>query len=161
MSVLKGWELSPDRKELYDKIIEQDPIEDPILISKCRLGKNHGLLVVSDNGFAWALKFSFRSSWWDMGKTKWVRWHDVSRIIPAKPKKGYIKVECYKRKNGELVTKRSGTPKVFRWKVIVERNKGEDKSHFKQRRSDFYRLMEEIYNRNKPSEIPVTSDSRM
>lgn len=160
MAVLEGWELSPDRKEKFDKMMADDDIGEPILISKCKLGKEHGLLIVSDNGFAWRIKVGFNTPLYKSGTSKWVRWHDVSRIIPDKPSKGRIKIECFKRKNGALKMKK-GKPKTFRWRATVERNKGEDKAYFKERRKDFYRLMNEIYERNKVEQPPAASDSRI
>jgi len=157
---MEGWELSPDRKKVFEKMMATDPIGDPILISKCQLGRQYGTLIVSNNGFAWRLKGGYRTSVYQIGTTKWVRWHDVSRIIPEKPEKGVIKIECFKRKKGNLVVKK-GKPKIFRWRAIVNQNKGEKKHHFIERRKDFYRLMNEIFERNKVLQIPEVSDSRM
>jgi len=164
MTVLEGWELTPDRRERFDKIMDEYDIGDPILISKCKLAKRHGLLVVSDKGFAWRFKMSFASAniWRaTSGKSKWIRWHDVARIIPEKERKGKIKIEMYKRKGDGTLKMRWGKPKVFRWRAIVQRNRGEDKRHFKGRRKDFYRLMNEIYKRNKVEQPPPYSDSNM
>lgn len=158
--VLKGWELSPDRQGMYDKIMSEDDMGEAVITSKCKLGKEHGLLVVSDNGFAWRLKIGFNTPMYKAGTSKFVRWHDVANITAKNAEKGVLLIECYKRKKGSLVMKK-GTPKVFRWKATLERNKDEDKNHFIERRKDFYRLMTEIFERNKVEQPPSASDSRM
>lgn len=158
--VLKGWELSPDRKSMYDKIVSEDDLGETLLTSKCKLGREHGLIVVSNNGFAWRLKIGFNTPMYKAGTSKFVRWHDVADIKAKSEDKGVLLIECYKRKKGTLVNK-GGKPKTFRWKATLERNKDEDKGHFVARRKDFYRLMKEIYERNKVEQPPEVSDSRM
>jgi hypothetical protein len=131
-----------------------------LLTSKCKLGSQHGTLLVSDNGFAWDLKAGFNTPMYKMGTSKWVRWHDVSQILPLNETKGVLKIECFKRKNGALIMKK-GNPLIFAWKATLEPNKGEDNVHFAARRKDFYRIMSEIFERNKSDQIPNVSDSRI
>ncbi len=49
---MEGWEVSTDRKEVFEKMINMDSIVEPIITSKCVLGNENGFLIVSDNGFA-------------------------------------------------------------------------------------------------------------
>jgi len=161
MPFLDGWELSPDREGMLDKIMESDPVGEPILTSKCGLDRENGLIVVGENGFSWRIKAGFGTSMYSMGKSKWVRWGDVDEIIPAKPEKGVIKIQMYKRdKDGNLVMK-GNKPKVTKWKLSVDRNKEEDKNHYINRRKDFFRLMNELYEKYKSPEPPAVSDSRI
>ncbi|TXT61872.1 MAG: hypothetical protein BAJALOKI1v1_1090010 [Promethearchaeota archaeon] len=160
MPMIEGWEVSPDRKKVLEKMLSTDPIGEPLLVSKCQLQADRGTIIASDNGFSWRIKMTGNTALIKAGKSKWVRWYDVNQIINEKPNKGMIKIEMFKRKKGALVTK-NGKPKVFRWRFILNRKKNEPKDHFKQRRQDFYRVMNEIFQRNKPDEIPAVSDSRM
>ncbi|TFF84825.1 MAG: hypothetical protein EU518_02140 [Promethearchaeota archaeon] len=161
MTILDGWELSPDRQGMFDKIMESDPVGEPIITSKLKLDKENGLIIVGENGFSWRIKAGFSTPMISMGKSKWVRWGDVDEIIPAKPEKGVIKIQMYKRdKEGNLVMKK-GNPKILKWKLTVNRNKNEDKNHFINRRKDFYRLMNELHEKYKSPEPPATSDSRI
>ncbi len=52
MPIMSGWEVSPDRVDKFEKMLNTDPVGDPIITSKCRLGKDNGLLVASNNEFA-------------------------------------------------------------------------------------------------------------
>ncbi len=143
-------------------MMSTDAVGEPIIISKCKIGKSYGLLVVSDNGFAWRIQYSFmRDGLKDIGKSKWVRWYDVERIIPDKPKKGRIKIEIVKRKKGKLIKDGRGNPKITRWRLTASQNRGELYSHFVNRRKDFYRIIQEIFEKNKTDKIPITSDSRI
>ncbi len=160
MPVMEGWELSSDRKDVFDKMVSSDPIGDVLITSKCKLGSEHGTLLVSDNGFAWRLKVGFNTPMYKTGTSKWVRWHDVSQIIPLNEAKGVLKIECFKRKKGSLIMKK-GNPAVFAWKATLEQNKGEDKVHFTERRKDFYRIMSDIFEKNKTTPPPEISDSRV
>lgn len=163
MTVLEGWELSPDRRKKFDQLMIQFDVGDPILISKCKLATRQGLIVVSDNGIFWRLKVTAglvlkypHNPWLQMselkfGNNKWIRWENIHRLIPEKPRKGKIKIEMYRRdREGNIRRKRSGKPVVFRWRATLKRNKGENRKHFKARRRDFYRLLNEIFQRNKP-----------
>ena len=80
MPIMDGWEVSSDRMEKYEKMISQDSVGDPIITSKCKLNKDLGFLVASNNGFAWRIQAGMRTSMYSMGKSKWIRWHDVDRI---------------------------------------------------------------------------------
>lgn len=95
-----------------------------------------------------------------MGKSKWIRWHDVDRIDLKK--EGfiltYIKV---RQKDGTLKIDGKGNPKLKKWALILNRNKDEDKGHFAQRRSAFFSVMSDIFNQNKGDTNPPTSDSRI
>ena len=94
-----------------------------------------------------------------MGKSKWVRWHDVNNI--QLQKSGVIILWVNKRKNTELIIDGKGNPKQKKWKLILQQNKGEPKPHFRQRQADFFNIFAEIYNRNRVETIPSTSDSRI
>jgi hypothetical protein len=157
----EGWELSSDRQEKFDKMLSTDPIGDPIITSKCMLGSDNGFLVASNNGFAWRIQIGFGTTApaFKAGKSKWVRWHDVANFIPKKP--GMILAELKIRKNGALVTDKKGAPKTKRWRLILRKNKDEEKDHFKQRAASFYDVMMEIFNQYKTDENPPTSDSRI
>lgn len=160
MPIINGWEISPDRVEKYNKMLSTDPVGDTILTSKCRLGKDNGLIVVSDNGFAWRIQAGMGTSMYSMGKSKWVRWHDVSRVDPKKD--GFILTYIKVRdKNGNIKVDGKGNPKLKKWPLILRQNKNEEKGHFVQRRSDFYNIMSDIFNRNKVDTDPPTSDSRI
>ena len=157
---MSGWEVSPDRLAKYEKMLGSDPVGDPVITSKCRLGKNNGLLVVSNAGFAWRIQAGYSTSMYSMGKSKWVRWHDVDRIDLKK--EGflltYIKV---RQKNGSLKIDGKGNPKLKKWALILNKNKNEEKGHFLQRRSAFFPVMSDIFNQNKGDTDPPTSDSRI
>ena len=157
MPIREGWELSPDRKEQYDLLIEKYPVGEPILISKCRFEPENGLMVVSDNGFAWRMKAGFKGSFGVHGKYKWIRWHDFAEI--KLKKKGQLLLFVKKRKNGELILNRKGQPKTTKYIITLKPNQGEEKSKWKQRREGFYDIITEIYNRNKGDSDPPTSDT--
>ncbi|MHA2430108.1 MAG: hypothetical protein ACXACC_03630 [Promethearchaeota archaeon] len=160
MPIMEGWEVSPDRVEKYEKMMGQDDVGDPIITSKCRLSKENGFMVMSDNGFAWRIQITaMRGSMYSAGKSKWVRWHDVNNIQLQKP--GVIIVWVNKRKHGDLIIDGKGNPKLKKWKLILQQNKNEPKDHFRRRQSMFFDIMAEIYNRNRVEEIPSTSDSRI
>ncbi len=158
-NLLEGWEVSPDRINMYEKILSTDPIGDPIITSKCVLDNENGFLIVSDNGFSWRIKMGMRSGLASSGKSKWVRWHDVANIIPKKY--GQILVELKIRKKGSLLIDKKGIPKIKKWKLTIRQNKGEQKDHFRQRQPNFNQIMSEIHNKNKVDIDPPTSDSRM
>ena len=161
MPIMSGWEVSPDRIEKFEKMMSKDAVGDPIITSKCRLNKENGFLIASDNGFAWRIHITaMRGSMYSSGKSKWVRWHDVDRIDLKK--EGvllvYIKLRA---KDGTLKIDGKGNPKLKKWPLILDRNKDEDKGHFVQRRSAFFSVMSDIFNQNKGDSNPPTSDSRM
>ena len=158
-SILEGWEISSDRMEYYEKIISTDPVGNPIITSKCKLDRENGLLIVSDNGFAWRIRMGFTTGFGSIGKSKWVRWHDVSNITPRK--EGVILVELKIRKYGSLLLDGAGNPRKKRWKFTIQQNKDEPRPNFIQRQQNFNNIMSEIYNRNKGETDPPTSDSRM
>ncbi len=160
MPIIEGWEISPDRVEMLEKILETDPVGDPVITSKCMLDREMGLLVASNNGFAWRIKFTYGTSYFSAGKSKWVRWHDVAGFIPKKP--GVLNVELKLRgKNGELVLDKKGNSKIKKWRLIVNKNKGEEKQHFKQRIQVFDQVLIDLWNKNKGDSDPPTSDSRI
>ena len=156
--MLKGWEVSTDRIDKYEKMMSKNPIGDPIITSKCKLDKENGLLVVSYNGFAWRIKVGPFTNAWDSKKSKWLRWHDVINVIPKKA--GEIQVEITQRKNGSLNLDKKGSPKTKRWKFKIQANKGEQKAHWQQRQQSFNNIMLDIFNRNRGEGAPETSDSR-
>lgn len=160
MPIMSGWEVSSDRIEKYEKMIGQDPIGDPIITSKCKLGKDIGFLVASTNGFSWRIQGGMRTSMYSMGKSKWVRWHDVDKIDLKK--EGvllvYIKV---REKNGPLKIDGKGNPKLKKWLLVLNQNKDEDKGHFRQRQAAFFGIVSDIFNQNKGDTNPPTSDSRI
>ena len=164
--LIKGWEVSPDRIDKYEKMISSDPIGDPIITSKCVLDSENGLLIVSDNGFAWRIKMGFRHAGimraaMSSGKSKWIRWHDVANMITTK--NSQVRVELKIRKKGSLILDKKGNYKVKRWKLTIRQNKGEPKAQWKQRLESYNNIMLEIFNRNKVEKgnDPPTSDSRL
>ena len=160
MPIISGWEVSPDRVEKYEKMMSSDDIGDPIITSKCKLGKDNGFLIASNNGFAWRIQAGMSSSMYSMGKSKWVRWHDVSRIDLKKDGflLAYVKV---RDKNGTLKLDGKGNPKLNKWPLILKPHKNEDKGHVMQRSSNFYKIMSDLFNQNKGDTDPPTSDSRI
>ncbi|MFX1495122.1 MAG: hypothetical protein ACFFBZ_12625 [Promethearchaeota archaeon] len=160
MPIMEGWEVSPDRVEKYEKMMGQDDVGDPIITSKCRLSKENGFLVVTDNGFAWRIQVTYmRGSYMSMGKSKWVRWHDVGHIQQKKP--GVIILWVNRRKKGELIIDGKGNPKQKKWLLILQQNKEEPKPHFRQRQADFFNIFSQIYERNRVETSPPMSDSRI
>lgn len=159
MPITKGWEVSPDRIKMYDKIMASYPIGDPIFTSKCKLNKDNGLLVVSDRGFAWRIKMGMGSSYYSAGKSKWIRWHDVANIIPTK--NGQILIEIKIRKDGSLILDKYSYPKIKKWKLTIKPSKGEQKSFWLQRLQNFNQFISAIYNQNTVETDPPTSDSIM
>jgi len=159
MPVMEGWEVSHDRIGKFEKMMAQAPIGDPIITSKCKLDKENGLLVVSDNGFAWRIQMGMGTARWSAGKNKWVRWHDVASIIPKK--QGQSQVVLKIRKNGTLKLDKKGNCKTKSWKLTLNRNKDEQKPHFKLRQEAFNNILSEIYGRNRVETDPPTSDSKM
>jgi len=101
----EGWEVSPDRQYKFEKMLRTDDVGDPILTSKCFHQHNTGLLMVSNKGIAWRKKTgvydAMSSAPWTSKSSRWVRWHDVARLIPLDP--GAILVEVKKRKKGSLL----------------------------------------------------------
>ncbi len=160
MPIMSGWEVSPDRVEKYEKIMSSDPVGDPIITSKCKLGNENGFLVASNNGFSWRIKMGMGTSMYSSGKSKWIRWHDVSRIDLKKVGIIYAYIKA-RDKNGNLKVDGRGDPKLKKWALKCHPNKNEDKGHYVQRRADFYNIMSDIFNQNKSDTDPPTSDSRM
>jgi hypothetical protein len=172
LPIIEGWEISHDRVEIYEKIMSTDPVGEPILTSKCRLDEKtgsflvghvgNGLLVVSENGFAWRIKVGVDitgiSHMTKTGKSKWVRWYDIANIIPVKP--GQIWVHIKKRKGGVLLDKK-GRYRVIKWKLTLIKNKYEQGLHFKQRRALFGNLMIDLFNQKRVEIDSPTSDSRV
>lgn len=156
---MEGWDLSPDRTNLYAEIMSTFPVGDPIIISKCNLNTDNGLLIVSNNGFAWKFQIRLMSNIYDIGKSKWIRWHDVDEITPNK--NGQVIVEIKVRKKGALIVDKKGDPKIIKWKLTVQQNKDEKKDHFKEREESFYTILSEIYKKNRIEKDPLESDSIM
>ncbi|NVM44880.1 MAG: hypothetical protein HWN79_08180 [Candidatus Lokiarchaeota archaeon] len=161
MPIMSGWEVSSDRVEKFEKMMSQDAVGDPIITSKCRLGKENGFFIASDNGFAWRIQITaMRGSPYSSGKSKWVRWHDVDRIDLKK--EGvlilFIKVRT---KDGTLKIDGSGNPKLKKWPIILQQNKNEEKGVFRQRQAAFFGIMSDIFNQKKVDTNPPTSDSRI
>ncbi|MFX1488310.1 MAG: hypothetical protein ACFFBI_04125 [Promethearchaeota archaeon] len=138
--------------------MSKDDVGEPVITSKCKLNKEIGFLVVSENGFAWRIKAGFSTSYYSMGKSKWVRWHDVAEIIQKKP--GVLLVSVKLRKDGALVLKK-GIAKVKRWKLTLNKNKDEPGEHFKQRQADFFGIITQVFEHNRGEGDPPTSDSRI
>ena len=158
MPIMSGWEVSPDRVEKFEKILSSDPVGDPIITSKCRLGKDNGLLVAGNNGFAWRIQTGYGTAMYSMGKSKWVRWHDVDRIDQKGFLLVYIKVRA---KNGPVKLDGKGNPKLKKWRLLLNKNKDEEKGHFMQRAAAFHKIMSDIFDQNKGDTDPPTSDSRI
>jgi len=161
MPILEGWEVSSDRVEKYEKMMSTDNVGDVILTSKCRLNKENGFIIASNNGFAWRITITaMRGSPMRSGKSKWVRWHDVDRIDLKKV--GVLYAYVKKRdSNGALKLDGKGMVKIKKWPLIVQQNKNEDKGHFRQRQAAFFNIMSDIFNQNKGDTDPPTSDSRI
>ena len=153
MPIMSGWEVSPDRIEKYDKIMSIDDVGEPIITSKCKLGPNNGYIVASNNGFAWRIE---RGG----GFSKWIRWHDVDRIDLKREGflLAYIKV---REKNGILKLDGKGIPKLKKLALQLRQNNNEEYGHYLQRRSNFYQIISDIFNRNKGDTDPPTSDTRL
>ena len=160
MPIIEGWEVSPDRVEKFEKMLSSDPVGDPLMTTKCILGKENGFLVASTNGFAWRIQTGYGTRMTSMGKSKWVRWHDVERIDLKKDGMilVYLKV---RQKNGPVKLDGKGNPKLKKWRLIMRKNKSEEKAHFVQRRSDFFKVISDIFNQYKGDSDPPTSDTRM
>ncbi|MFX1478745.1 MAG: hypothetical protein ACFFCI_11505 [Promethearchaeota archaeon] len=158
MPVLEGWEISSDRVDMFQKIMSKDDVGEPVITSKCKLNNDIGFMVVSENGFAWRIKVGYRTSYMSMGKSKWVRWHDVAEIIQKKP--GVLLVSVKLRKDGALVLKK-GIAKVKRWKLTLNKNKDETGEHFKQRQADLFGIITQVFEQNRGEGDPPTSDSRI
>ena len=137
----------------------KDDVGEPVITSKCKLNKEIGFLVVSENGFAWRIKAGFSTSYMSMGKSKWVRWHDVAEILPKKP--GVVIVVVKLRKDGALIIDKKGFAKIKRWKLTLNKNKDEPGEHFKQRQADFHSIISQVFEQNKGEGDPPTSDSRI
>lgn len=168
MPMIEGWECSTDRIEKYQKMVATDPIGDPIIVSKCALDNDNGLLVVSDAGFGWRIQMGMRQISGgairiagSAGKSKWVRWHDVGDIILKKPNQILIRPKL--RKNGVLVLDKKGNYKLKKWKLTLGKSKGEQKADWRKRLDTFHTIIMDIYNRNRvdKGKDPASSDSRM
>lgn len=166
MPIKEGWEISPDRMKWYEKMSEMDPIGDPVITSKCKLGSNNGFLIVGSNGFSWRIKISGAEIFWagalaaiDSGKNKWVRWYDVANITPKED--GLVIVELKLRKNGALQLDKKGKPKTIKWRLRVAQNKDEKSANWLSRFYTFNDVMLEIFNQYKVETDPPLSDSRM
>ena len=159
MPIIPGWELSSDRGDMFNKMMGMDPIGDPLLTSKCKLDADNGLLIVSETGFSWRLKMGMNTPLMSAGKSKWVRWHDIADIMPKKD--GVLILFVKVRKDSALIVDKKGNPKIKKWRLILNANKNEDKHHFIERRAQFNTLMIEIFNHNKGTVDPPTSDSRI
>jgi len=162
--ILEGWNVSPDRIKMYEKMIGMDPIGDPILTSKCVLDNENGFLIVSDNGFAWRIKMGMRQASvmraaMSSGKSKWVRWHDVANITPKKNGQSLVALKI--RKKGTVILDKKGNYKIKKWKLTIRQNKGEPKADWRVRQSSFNNMILEIFNHNKVETDPETSDTRM
>jgi len=161
MPIMSGWDVSTDRIGKYEKMISTDPVGDPIITSKCRLARENGFIIASNNGFAWRIQMTaMRGSMYSSGKSKWVRWHDVDRIDLKKEGVliSYIKVRT---KSGTLKVDGNGNPKLKKWPLILQQNKNEEKSHFRQRQAAFFGIMSDIFNQYKGDTDPPISDSRI
>jgi len=142
-------------------MMDTDNVGDPIITSKCRINQENGFLVASNNGFAWRIQITYgRGSIYSSGKSKWVRWHDVDRLDLRKPGviNAFVKI---RNKDGTLKIDKKGNPKLVKFGLILQQNKNEEKTHFRQRQADFFGILEDIFNRNKGDSDPPTSDSRM
>ena len=137
-----------------------DPIGDPIITSKCKRRDDKGFLIASNNGFAWRIKLQM-SPYAELyaGKSRWVRWHDVHDITGKRD--GVLLITVKKQKKGKLIVDSKGNPKLLNWKMVLKKNKKEDKAHFLQRKAAFYDIMVDLFNQNKGEIDPPTSDSRI
>lgn len=171
MPIIEGWEVSSDRHEKFERMFRSDPIGDPILTTKCMLGRDNGFLIVSNKGLAWRILFNFETTApaFIKSKSKWVRWHDIANIIPISGqrigtktiKPGWVFLEVKIRKQGTLVTDKHGNPKTKKWRLIIRPNKNEENSHFNHRLATFYDLLTDLFNKFKTDENPPVSDSRL
>ncbi|MFX0009913.1 MAG: hypothetical protein ACFE9R_06340 [Candidatus Hermodarchaeota archaeon] len=90
---------------------------------------------------------------------KWIRWHDISNIVPITY--GQIWVHIKKRKDGAILLDKKGNYKLIKWKLTLNRNKLEEKSDFKQRRINFGDIMLDVFRQKKVEIDPPSSDSKM
>ncbi len=154
---IKGWEVTSEKISKHEKLINEFPIGNYIITSRCKLDKHFGYIVVSDNGFAWRIKEGFRTASWNYGKKKWVRWYDVYSITPKKL--GEIEIVVKLRKNGALQLDNNGNYKTKKWKLAIYKNTRENSEDWNKRLESFNEIILEIYNRNKVDTDPHVSDS--
>jgi len=166
LTIKDDWEVSPDNFNWFEIILGMDPIGDPIITSKCRLGSNKGFLVVGTNGISWRIKISWgevllvgAAAFINLGKSKWVRWHDVANIIPKED--GFVKVELKKRIDGALKLDKKGNPKIIRWSLRIGQNKDEKIAKWLSRFYTFNDIMLDLFNQYQVETNPLISDSRM
>ena len=137
--ILNGWEVSTNRVDMFENLMNNLPIGDPIITSNtaCSLSHSHtflqSFLIISQNGFAWRVLTigvgvvptlvmdSVREA--NGKKNKWVRWHDVADLIPRKL--GHIRVVIKKRKEGALILDKKGNYKTKEWKLAITKLEGE------------------------------------
>jgi len=164
MPLMSGWEVSPDRIEKYEKMLATDDVGDPILTSKCKLKAgmsiDNGFIIVSDKGWAWRIQAGMNTPMISMGKSKWIRWHDVAKLEAKKEKAVFVYVKA-RAKNGPVKLDGKGNPKLKKWFLVLDKNKDEDKGHFLERRKAFFGLLNDIWTANKGDVDPPTSDSRI
>ncbi len=159
MPIKLGWEVSPDSNRILRKLLEIFPIGDPIITSKCKFDGDKGFLVVSDNGLAWTIKIGIKSTVFDLGKKKWVRWYDVVNV--AWSKDGFVLVQALQRKkDGEIKRKKEKEYKTNDLRLNLERNKDEPKDQFKERKARFGDIMWEIFQKNQARIPPAKTDSQ-
>ena len=174
--IMEGWEVPTNKVKMYDGLMNNVPIGDPIITSPCQRAKSgaarspvNGFLVISENGFAQRnlavspgilITVALDGVREATGiKDKWVRWHDVANIIPKKP--GQVQVVLKARKKGAIVLNKKGNYKTKKWKLTINKHKDEKKDHFRERKASFFKIVSEIYNRNRVEIDPPTSDSKM
>lgn len=148
--IMEGWEVPTNKVKMYDGLMNNVPIGDPIITSPCQRAKSgaarspvNGFLVISENGFAWRnlavspgilITVALDGVREATGiKDKWVRWHDVANIIPKKP--GQVQVVLKARKKGAIVLNKKGNYKTKKWKLTINKHKDEKKDHFRERKA--------------------------
>ena len=170
LSLLKeGWEISPDRIKAFEKIVNTYNVGNPILTSKCLREGASGFLIVGNIGIAWKNTQSGVITAADaligtgatVGKiSKWTSWQDVVKFTMLTRRKnpdgipGSIKLEVNKRKGGVILKNKRGVPKTEVWRLFLRRNKNETKSHYEERKAEFYGILKELYHQYKTDANP-------
>ncbi len=165
MPILPGWEMSPDRKTFFEKIKSMYDVGDLILTSKCKRNDDNGVLLATDRGFAWRIRWTPGSWKWRIGTNMWIRWHDLYEILPKKPGKVIIKVKKREKgkllldRKGKLLLDRKGNYRLAQWRLLLVRNKNEDKDHWLQRKNSFNDIFIQLHEKYRGDSDPPTSDT--
>ena len=160
-TIIKGWEVPPNRIKLYVKMMAKYPLQNPLITSRCLLDKEEGLLIINDYGIAWNIYRGL--AYWGADYVKytraWIRWYDVADIILTKPNQ--VRVLMKRRKKGLLRLYIKGYIKMKKLKLTINKSKGETQPQFKQRLETYNTIMLEIFYCNRVEVDPPESDSEL